>query len=489
MLPHLKLDIEPQTLSLFEEAVALHTRGELDACVAIYQKVISLAPHYFPALSNLGAAYQSLRQFDRAIETYQSALSITQDHAVIHNNLGVALREQHQLHQAIQHYDQALRLDPQYCEAWVNRGFVHHQLGNFDLAIADYQKAQQINPSFAAASFNLSLTQLTLGDFSNGWRHYEWRFLADPYARDPHASAHLPRFDGSQPIKGKVVWLHGEQGLGDSLQFCRFALTLQDLGAQVILQVPQALVQVCRSLSSNIEVISEQQTPEYADYQCPLMSLGMALAIQPPHIAYSKGYLQAEPHKAAYWKKRLAHLQRMRIGLIWSGGFRPDQPDSWSTNLRRNLPIHYLEPLRHIHADFISLQKGQDAEHELIDAVNQGLPLPTIHTMSDELHDFSDTAALISQLDLVISVDTSSAHLAAALGKTTWILNRFDACWRWMIHTQDQVDQCPSPWYDSVKLYHQTVDGDWRSVLTLVTDDLIQLTDNPSHYSQERAKR
>jgi hypothetical protein len=218
------------------------------------------------------------------------------------------------------------------------------------------------------------------------------------------------------------------------------------------------------------------------------MSLPLALSVRLPQLFGASGYLRADPGKASAWQQRLGTRQRPRIGLVWSGGFRAGQPEAWETNNRRNLPLHYLSALRDLPFDFISLQKGQPAESELAQALAHpdDFALPTIRIFTQDLHDFSDTAALISQLDLVISVDTSTAHLSAALGCPTWILNRFDACWRWLIHPQSSISRLDSPWYDSVRLYHPTTDGDWPAVIALLSQDLLQWADNAPHQPSSR---
>jgi hypothetical protein len=209
------------------------------------------------------------------------------------------------------------------------------------------------------------------------------------------------------------------------------------------------------------------------DLYCPLMSLPLALGTRLDSIPVPHGYLRADAAKAEQWRARLPRRARLRVGLVWSGGVNTDQPDSWAVKARRNMPLTALEALADLPCDWISLQKGQPAESELTD-ISGPWALAGIRAVAQDLNDFSDTAAVLSNLDLLISVDTSTAHLAAAMGRPVWILNRFDNCWRWLEGRRD------SPWYDSVRLYRQESPGDWHSVVHQVRQDLVELLDQPS---------
>ena len=208
------------------------------------------------------------------------------------------------------------------------------------------------------------------------------------------------------------------------------------------------------------------------DCYCPLMSLPHAFETTLETIPNSIPYIPSDPAKTKYWANKLGKKDKMRIGIVWSGGFRPDQPEVWATNTRRNLPLEKLRVFKDIDAQFYSLQKGDPAESELVEALKNGWEGPQIINHASELNDFTDTAALIENLDLVIAVDTSTAHLAAALGKPTWILNRFDTCWRWLQERED------SPWYPSVRLYRQKQQGDWDGVLSHLKQELMRMRKN-----------
>ena len=201
-----------------------------------------------------------------------------------------------------------------------------------------------------------------------------------------------------------------------------------------------------------------------------MMSLPLAFKTELHHIPFAQGYIQADPIKSQHWHERLGPRQRLRVGLVWNGGFRADQPDLWSTNARRNIELHQVaQALQDVSVDFYSLQKGDPAEAEILGREHEFWPQGNFHNHAAALKDFSDTAALIDNLDLVVSVDTSTAHLAAAMGKPTWILNRFDTCWRWLLERND------SPWYRAVKLYRQDSTRSWTPVLEQLKNELIHM--------------
>jgi hypothetical protein len=237
----------------------------------------------------------------------------------------------------------------------------------------------------------------------------------------------------------------------------------------VILEVQAPLRTLLDGLEGVLQVRVPDDPPSAVDYYCPLLSLPLALGTTLGTIPARIPYIKNDPAKVSYWKAKLGERRKLRVGLVWSGGFRPDRPDRWAANTRRNIPLMKLAPLKHPEIEFFSLQKGQPAESEPAQLASRAWDGPELQVFVDQLHDFSDTAALMEQLDLVLSVDTASAHLAGALGKPVWILNRFDTCWRWMLERTD------SPWYPTAKLYRQARSGDWNAVVEQVRADLWQL--------------
>jgi hypothetical protein len=212
------------------------------------------------------------------------------------------------------------------------------------------------------------------------------------------------------------------------------------------------------------------------DYHCPLLSLPLAMKTALTSVPAEVPYLSVGEERLEHWRAKLGGRCKLRVGLVWSGGFRPEQPEFWSVNRRRNVPLVKFAGLKHRSIEFYSLQKGEFAEAELAAAIARGWDGPCIRDFTGELRDFSDTAALIAQLDLMITVDTATAHLAGALGKPVWILNRFDGCWRWLLDRDD------SPWYPTARLYRQERPGDWQGVLERVRHDLWRWAESqPAH--------
>jgi hypothetical protein len=272
--------------------------------------------------------------------------------------------------------------------------------------------------------------------------------------------------------------------LGDTLQFVRYAAEVDALGATVIVEAPVELCRLCTTVPGVSQVVVRGRELPAFDLHCPLMSLPMALSSQLATVPAAVPYLHPDDAATHRWAQRLADQDtpslgapvpvqrraqhRPRVGLVWSSGFRPGMPDTWFVNARRNLPLEKLQALKHLPIDFYSLQKGEPAEGEFRAAMATGWDGPAIQHWPGELTDFAETAALIANLDLVISVDTSTAHLAGALGKPVWILLRFDACWRWLLEGNS------TPWYPSARLYRQKNFGDWNDVIERVRTDLTQ---------------
>jgi hypothetical protein len=346
------------------------------------------------------------------------------------------------------------------------------EMQDWPAALASYEQAITIDPAYAQAHWNQGLCHLRLGDFGRGWSKYESRWDAVPGMR--RAAHAQPLWLGEVPLAGRTVLLHAEQGLGDTLQFCRFAAQVHALGARVLLEVQAPLRELMVGLAGVDQVFVQGETLPDFDFQCPLMSLPLALKATASGIPARRGYLAGNPLKVARWRERLGEKSALRVGVVWSGGFRPHQPVTWGVNERRNMHPRYLALLDVPGVCIYSLQKGQEAVAQLMELRASGWQGPAIIDRTDELADFSDTAALICNLDLVISVDTSVAHLAGALGKPVWLLNRFDSCWRWMLERSD------TPWYASMKIFRQSEPGNWDGVLQKVQRELVSLTDGSS---------
>jgi tetratricopeptide (TPR) repeat protein len=504
----------------------------LTEAAAHYQRAVDLDPNFAIAYNNLGNVFRSLGRLDSALLCYERALALSPNIAEFHNNLGNTLKDQgkmvearscyeravglnhnlahahynlanldtqeNSLSAAVQHYEEAIRLQPDVAEFHLNLGNAFQKQDKVAEAIVQYQRALQLKPDlaqgytnvggmlarlgrleearqwhsraialapdFADAHWNEALCLLTLEQFDRGWHQHEWRKRVR--ACSIPRSYSQPLWSGREPIAGKILFIHWEQGLGDTLQFCRYAKLARDLGARVILSVQNSLRRLLQTLGPDIEVIGADEDPDYFDFHCAVMSLPLAFGTGLDNIPRQVPYLAADARSVSAWRHRMKPLTRPRVGLCWAGDPSRRHPDMVSIDARRSIALSQLGPLTSVAGvSFISLQKGV-AAGQLADRE----PGVTIHDWSDEMVDFADTAAVIDALDLVITVDTSFAHAAGALGKPVWILNRFDSCWRWL---RDRTD---SPWYPSALLWRQPRAGDWDTVIDAVAVALQNLT-------------
>jgi len=444
--------------------------NQWDAALASYDRAIERDPANAALYSNRGAVRRQLSQWVAALADLDRALELAPDYALAHSNRGEVLRQMNRMDDALQAYDRAIARAPQAAEACYNRGSLLHFLQRLPECLQDYDRALSIKPTLLQARFNRACAALQRGDFDLGWREFECRKDMEPAAPNV-TGGEFPgkRWIGQENLRAKTILLSSEYGLGDTIQFCRYATPLADRGATVILQVQKPLVNLLTSLAGVTRVLPAGEIAPRADYWCPLLSLPYALGTTLSSIPADIPYLRAPERKIRDWKESLGYSGKLRVGLVWAGGFRPHQPETWLANERRNIPLRQLAILRNEHIEFFSLQKGEAAVAELAAARSSGWEGPQISEFTDRLEDFSDTAALIENLDLVISVDTSVAHLAGALGKPTWLLNRYDTCWRWL---SDRLD---SPWYPTLRLYRQQQAGDWERVLRNVNEELVRL--------------
>jgi hypothetical protein len=320
--------------------------------------------------------------------------------------------------------------------------------------MASFEAAMTLRPDDTLLRFNASFCRLLLGDMEQGWRDFEYRWGRPQMASDVRDLGR-PRWQGE--TDGTIL-LHAEQGFGDTLQFCRYPPLVADRGVKVVLEVQPPLVRLLRRLDPRITVLPRGATLPRFDWQCPLMSLPLALG--PRLIPTPEGYLRVDADRTAHWRVRLRDLPGRKVGLVWAGSPRHHEPEAKAVDRRRSLALRRLAPLARVpNVTFISLQKGEAATQ----APPPGLKLADF---TDELADFEDTAPLVAALDLVISVDTAMVHLAGAIGVPIWLLNRFDTCWRW------QLGRTDSPWYRSATLFRQPTLGDWDSTIEAVANAL-----------------
>ena len=434
-----------------------------DAALASFERVIALKPDYAAAYFNRGNALQALQQHDAALTSYDRALALAPGYVEAHNNRGNTLRDLYRLNEARASYERAISRNAGHASAHRNLGVVLQDLGHYDAAIASYTQAIALAADDVKAHHNLGLCRLLTGDFARGWHGYEWRLKGEPAAPSARRFSQ-PAWLGKEPLVGKTILLHCEQGLGDTLQFCRYVKRVSDLGAQVILQVQRPLLSLLNGspmLAEVAQIMAQDNALPPFDYHCPLASLPLAFATDIHSIPASHHYLVSSPIKVAAWQARLGPKTRPRIGLTWSGNdqfYGDDRRSIALADFVKLLPSHEED-----HFEFICLQK------EIRSRDRQTLrSRPDILFVGDALHDFSDTAALCECVDLVVSTCTSVPHLACALGKPTWLLLSATADWRWLL------DRADSPWYPTAKLYRQNKLGDWNDVFARVASDLVQ---------------
>ena len=423
-------------------------------------QAIKLKPDYAEAYYNKGIVVGTLHRTEEEIKLYSLALKYKPNFPEAYNNKGIALQKLHRMEETLANYEAGIAQKPKLIEAFYNnRGLVLQNLMRIDEALEDYNKAIEIKPDLADCRFNRSMCLLLKGQYDIAWKEHEWRWNRNSYPKKE-----LPGIPwiGEEDINGKILFIHGEQGLGDILQFCRYVKIAKERGATVILGVEKPLVRIITSLEGVDAIVTPGAPLPPFDYYISIISLPLAFGTDSIDKIPSGTYLSPDPEKVAYFAKRLGKKTKKRVGIVWSGGYRPDQPEVWAVNERRNIALEKLIPLQHPDIEFFSLQLGEPAVTELANSKDWDC----LNNLTHELKDFDDTAALIENLDLVIAVDTSTAHLAGAIGKPVWLMNRFDTCWRWL------MDRSDSPWYPTFTIYRQPKLGDWDSVIEAIRKDL-----------------
>lgn len=399
----------------------------------------------FDTLLTRARLFLQIREFARALTDLDAALALQPDSAQAHLLRGNALAGLKHLDEARQALDRALDLEPGNALAHFNRGNVLQYQLSFADAIADYRRAIALLPEFAEAHLEIAHCLLAGGDPAPAWPLYEWRWKTQQLARAPRASRQ-PLWLGRQAIAGKRLLVWAEQGLGDTLQFARFLPRLADRVGELWLRAPAPLHPLLATLDARVKILDEEQSPPEHDFQCPLMSLPLALGLGAE--LDPDPYLHADPGRIEAWRERLGPSARPRIGLVWAGR------QLGQGNPTRDVPFAALEPLLAQDFSFISLQKDIPARDA--DALAECWNLSDYR---DGLNDFGETAALVANLDLVIAADTAVAHLAGALGKPCWVLLRRRGEWRWPVGSDR------TPWYPQLRVFRQPSAGDWRGAV------------------------
>ena len=452
------LALGPDAEAFGSRGLALYTLDRFDEAVASYDQALALKPDA-QAFNIRGMALHKLGRFEEAVASYDQALALKPDYAEVFNSRGAALAKLARYDQALESIGQAIALHAGSAEVCLVVGVDLHNCGRFDDALACYDRALALKPDYADAHFHRALILLAAGDFARGFEDYRWRFRIEDERRRPSRPDGIacPDWNG-EPLAGKRLVVFVEQGYGDALQFVRYVPMAVARGAQVTLFAPAALLALLRASLPGVEVTDTLPKSAVFDYQAPMLDLPRLFGTTLDAVPAQVPYLLADPTAAASWTQRLAALSGLarpdlKVGLVWAGSSRLPDIDA-----RRSLKLAQLAPLAAVPGiRFISLQIGQPAEEAQTPPA--GLELTD---WTSEIRDYADTAALIAGLDLVITVDTSVAHLAGGLGKPVWILSRYDGCWRWLMGRED------SPWYPTARLFHQPTPGDWDSVIAQV---------------------
>jgi tetratricopeptide (TPR) repeat protein len=432
---------------------SLATLGRYQESLGAIEKALNIQPNYLEALINKSAVLNELKQYEESLLTSKHALDLSPLSKEVWSNQGGALKGLGYFTKALEAYEKAIAIDPKYAQAWFNRGVLLKELRRFDEAFSSYHSAININPNEVDAHWNLALLKLATGNFLQGFQEYEWRWK--------RANAEAYRHKNVSPLKklgdvaGKKILVWAEQGLGDTIQFSRFMPELVELGAEIIFEVQPLLSSLMERSYPQVKVAPIGEQIEHVDLQIPMLSLPGVFGVDLGDVPNKIPYLLASSEKINFWRQKITgSSNKLSIGIACSG--------------ITGAPIP-LEKFSEIipYTNIFLIQKDlKSSDSEAL------VRFPSIQYLGEQIKTFDDTAGIIENMDLVISVDTSLAHLAGALGKRTWVLLPYVAEWRWLDSRDD------SPWYPSMRLYRQVGAGDWDEVMQRVKEDLIILSAN-----------
>lgn len=448
------LSLSPNdAITYYYLAIVLHQQDKLEDAIACYRQFLSVNPNSSEALNNLGNAFQRQGNFEEAIACYQKSLTLDANDALTYNNLGSAFKAIGKLEEALTCFQQGLILEPNNAEAHNNIALFYEEQRQYEKAISYYDRTIEIEPDYVNARWNRSLMLLRSGNFQSGFVEYEWRWRRE---QTPPRSLPKPVWDGSN-LEGKTILLQAEQGMGDMIQFIRYVPLLVQRGGRVIVECHPPLVRLLAGVAGVEKVLAIGETLPEFDVYIPLLSLPRIFGTTLETIPVSVPYIY--PVESVSFKLDRSDKSRLKVGLVWAGN--PAHQD----DRKRSCSLSHFLPLLNIpDVAFYSLQKGPKSA-EITEICSQ----LSLDDLSSQLDDFAVTAAVVVQLDLVITVDTAVAHLAGALGKLVWVLLNYNPDWRWMIARED------SPWYPTMRLFRQNRSGNWEEVLERVAKELKQL--------------
>jgi len=436
---------------------ALRDQNRLDEAIAEFQQALELAPDNVDALNSLGAALTKADKPDQAESHLRRAIEIKPDSASALSNLGITLMEQGRLNEAQDALEQSLRIKPDFAAAKSNLGTVCLQQGKIAEAIETLEDALRIRPDDVDAHWNRSLALLATGDFPQGWLEYEWRWLKPGKRR----SMPRPLWD-DRPLEAKTILLHAEQGLGDTIQFVRYARLVAARGGKVMLACQKPLVPLLSQCPEIDQVVAQERELPVFDVHAPLMSLPSIFKTTIETVPAATPYLHADPELVEMWKEALAGSGTFNVGIAWQGNSKYRGDRTRSIPLRHFAAIAQVEGVR-----LFSLQKGDGTEQ--LDEFTHDHDVVTFDDMDQQTGAFMDTAAIMKNLDLVITSDTVIPHLAGGLGVNVWMAVSTSSDWRWMLERED------SPWYPTMRIFRQRERGNWDEVFDRISHELRQM--------------
>jgi tetratricopeptide (TPR) repeat protein len=432
----------------YNRGVLLKQLGRAEEALEDFNQALALRPDDVEALNNRGLVLDALGKRAEAQADFKRAIALRSDFAAAHCNLGMVSTHLRRPADALACFDRALAFQPDFAEAWCNRGDALHELGRTEDAVASFDKSLALEPALAEAHFGRALSLLLLGRYQEGFQEHEWRHrraIPAPVRRFPTK----PWFGGTDP-NGRTLFIHPELYLGDMVQFCRYALLAIERGAHVVMAAQRPLHPLLASLHPAIELIDDSAPPPRFELHCPLLSLPLAFGTTADTVPAPVPYLHADPALAAEWRSRL-NGDQLKVGICWQG--HPARAE-----LDRSFPVTAFAPVARLSGvRLISLQTGPGLA-ELAD-LPAGMAVEHFEDMSDEgLRPFTVLAAMIANLDLVITTDTVVAHIAGAMGRPAWVILKHVADWRWGRSGET------TPWYPSLRLFRQQRSGDWDGV-------------------------
>jgi Flp pilus assembly protein TadD len=435
---------------------ALGEQQKHDEAESCYRRALVIKPEVPEVHQNLGNVLRDRGQLDEAVACYKRALELRPDYSKAHVNLGVALIGRGEPEAAIEHLERGVALQTDFAEAFNSLGAAISVLRRFDAAHDYYARAVELKPDYADAHWNRSLLWLLQGDFERGWPAYEWRWRCPRTL--PKPSYTEPVWDGS-PLAGRTILLFGEQGLGDTLHFVRYAPIVKAYGGRIIVQCQRSLLPILASCPGIDQLVPLGESPPKFDLQAALMSLPLILGGGTHVIPAEVPYLTAKAELVEHWRRQLAPLAGFRVGIVWQGNSR----HPWDRH--RSAKLADFEPLARVPGvQLVSLQKGPGSEQVgAFDVVSFG------GLVDERAGPFMDTAAIIANLDLVVTIDSAVAHLAGAMAAPVWMALNYSADWRWLLDRDDSI------WYPTVRLFRQQRPGDWAGVFQRMADELQKL--------------